>query len=180
MASRPSSSEEMQFRHWLVHWLNAPGDDDVQNLVYGYALVDLNGDGRNEAVVWARDNSNCGTGGCDLAIFVHARSGWRLFSTVATTRPPIELLGTRNHGWHDIGVWNSGGGIRHPYEGRVHFNGRKYPFSGGAEKLPRGAHGRVIIKDATIPLFPSKCRKTVEAPSLFGPLPIKSPKPGSC
>jgi hypothetical protein len=182
---KPSSTEDAQFRRWVIHDLKTGyrEDPDFRNLVYGYALVDLNGDGRNEAVVWARD-ANCGTGGCDLRIFVRRKSGWKRISYFTLTRPPIKVLRTRSHGWLDLSSWQAGGGIRRPYEAPIRFNGFKYgdvepkdPF--GLKPHPM-IRGRVIIDDATIPLFPDECHRTKESPSVFGPIPIQSAKQGSC
>jgi hypothetical protein len=185
-AAQKAPSQGAQFRHWLVHSLKSGyrDDADFQNLLYGYALVDLNGDGRNEAVVWARD-ANCGAGGCDLEIFTHTKSGWREFSSTTITRPPIMLLAQHHHGWRDLAAWAAGGGIKRPYEERLRFNGTKYEAVEptdwtGVNPQPLRLHGRTLIRDATIPLFPNKCHRTEEATSVFGPMPIKSGKPGSC
>jgi hypothetical protein len=183
--AKQRSSEDAQFRRWLTGYLlHMPyneDDPDLQNLVYGYALVDLNGDGRNEAVVWARDANLCGTSGCGLEVFEHGKSGWRFLIDVATTRPPIKILPTRTHGWRDLSSWQYGGGVDHPYEAWWHFNGRHdYDSSKTKWKVPKRIHGRIIIKDASIPLFPSKCHKVEEGPSVFGPMPVKSTKAGSC
>jgi hypothetical protein len=186
MPAKGMSADEAQFRRWLIQYLkNDPDDVDLPNLVYGYALVDLNGDRRNEAVVWASDSRTCGTGGCDLEVFVHRRSGWRLFSSTTITRPPIKLLASRHHGWRDLAAWQAGGGIERPYEGRLRFNGRQYepvePVDWtGVHPRPPHLDGLILIKDASIPLFPSKCRRVHEAASVFGPIPIKSGKPGTC
>jgi hypothetical protein len=184
--SKRSSVEDAQFRRWLIQYLkNATDDDDLPNLVYGYALVDLNGDGRNEAVVWASDSRICGTGGCNLDVFVYRKSRWRLFSSTTITRPPIKLLVSRHLGWRDLAAWEAGGGIERPYEGRLRFNGTGYepvePVDWtGVHPRPPQLHGLTLIKDASIALFPSKCRRTQEAASVFGPMPIRSGKPGSC
>ncbi|HVH86191.1 MAG TPA: hypothetical protein VM912_05665 [Terriglobales bacterium] len=185
-AERGTTVDEVRFRRWLTHYLkNDPDDDHLQNLVYGYALVDLNGDQRNEAVVWARDGRACGTGGCDLQVFVHGKSGWRLFSSTTITRPPIMLLASRHHGWRGLAAWQAGGGIKSPYEGVLRFNGKGYAlvepsdWTGVMPRPPR-LHGRTLIKDASIPLCPRKCQHTQEAPSDFGPMPTRSAKPGSC
>lgn len=184
--AKPTPSEDAQFQKWLVQYLKGNRDgDDLQNLVYGYALVDLNGGGRNEAIVWARDRYRCGTGGCDAEIFVRGKSGWKLFASSPNTRPPIKLLLSRTKGWRDLAGWQAGGGIMRPYEARWRFNGKEYELVEpadwtGVKPRPPRLNGRVIIKDATIPLFPSKCRRIEEATSVFGPMPVKSGKPGSC
>jgi hypothetical protein len=152
------SSQDAQFRRWLDRYLKDDrGDDDLQNLAYGYALVDLNGDGHAEGVVWARDGRICGTGGCNLEVFVHRPSGWKLFSSTTITRPPIRVLSTRTHGWRDLTAWQAGGGIQRPYEARLRFNGKRYRTVGSVDgtdrKQPVPVGGRIIIKDASIPLF---------------------------
>lgn len=183
--ARSPPSEAAKFRRWIVHYLKSDHeDDDLHNLVYGFALVDLNGDGRKEAVVWSRDQFRCGSGGCELEIFVHDQSAWRLFSTTEVTRPPIMLLPTRTRGWRDLSAWEAGGGIERPYEAPVRFDGTEYSISWPADfsgrKPPSLIGGIVLIQDATIPLFPSKCRPTKEQPSVFGPMPIPSGPSGSC
>jgi hypothetical protein len=183
-SAKPKSSEDAQFRAWLIHYLkNDPDnadDDDLQNLVYGYALFDLNGDGRNEAIVWARDSSWCGTSGCALSIFSRTKSGWKFASDGPNTRPPIQVLASRTHGWRDLSGFQYGGGVDRPFRSWIRFDGHDYGWSKTGWKVPRHVSSRVIIKDATIPLFPSKCRRTEEAPSVFGPMPMKSAKAGSC
>jgi hypothetical protein len=183
--AKTKASEDAQFRRWLrAYLLHIPyneDDRDLKNLVYGYALIDLNGDGRDEAVVWARDSNLCGSSGCGLDVFVQGKSGWRDFIDVATTRPPIKILPTRTHGWLDLSSLQYGGGIDHPYEAWWHFNGRRdYNSSKTKWKVPKHIRGRVIIKDATIALFPSKCHRVHEVPSIFGPMPVESEKQGSC
>ncbi len=183
-AAPKGPSEDAQFRRWLTHYLKNGGDDsednDLQNLVYGYALIDLNGDGRNEAVVWSRDAGWCGSSGCDFDVFVHTKKGWRYFADGVNTRLPIKVLPSRTHGWRDLSGWQYGGGVDRPFESWIQFDGRGYGWAKTGWKVPKRIHGRIIIKDATIPLFPSKCQPTLEAPSIFGPMPIKSGKPGSC
>lgn len=184
--SRRASAEDAQFHRWLVQYLKEDtNDDDLPNLVYGYAFVDLNGDQRNEAVAWASDSQACGTGGCNLELFVHEKSGWRLFSSITVTRPPIKLLLTRHHGWRDLAVWAAGGGIERPYEERLRFNGKRYepvvPVDWeGVQPRPPQLHGLTLIKDASIPLFSTKCRRGPKVASVSGPMSVKSGKPGSC
>lgn len=178
------SADDARFKGWLAHHLSEVPDGADANLVYGYALIDLDGDGRKEALVWARDSSRCGSGGCNLDVFAPDQSGWRLMSTTHITRPPIKVLTTKMHGWRDLAAWEAGGGIERPYEARLRFNGNGYEIEWPTDWTGRHVQpvlkGRVVIRDATIPLFPANCRRVHEAPSTFGPLPIPSGKPGSC
>ena len=78
---------------------------------YSVALVDLDGDKRPEALIYAMSTTAdglqsdlCGSGGCDLYILSLPPTGYRQISVVAITRPPIRVLPGITHGWHDLGV----------------------------------------------------------------------------
>jgi hypothetical protein len=101
---------------------------------YDHALRDLNDDGRPEALVYARqgregnrDISLCGSGGCDLIILSLTPNGYRVLSDIRVTRPPIRVLRTSTHGWHDLSVLVAGGGILPGYRARLRFDGKSYP-----------------------------------------------------
>ncbi len=125
---------------------------------YVAGLADLNGDGRPEAVVQMLAASYCGSGGCGLHVFSFRRGGWREISTLSITNAPIRVLNTRSHGWRDLSVRVSGGGIRRGYEAQLPFNGRTYPGNPSvppARRLARRVPGRVLIaaNDRGRPLF---------------------------
>lgn len=101
---------------------------------YSVALVDLNGDKRPEAVVYAMSTSAggqqsdlCGSGGCDLYVLSLTPAGYRQISDISVTRAPIRVLPTTMHGWRDLGVTVAGGGIIKGYEAKLRFDGRSYP-----------------------------------------------------
>ncbi|WP_428969338.1 hypothetical protein ACQR50_00110 [Sphingomonas sp. Xoc002] len=107
---------------------------DLKLTRYDYALRDLNGDGRPEALVYARqaredgqDVSLCGSGGCDLTILTLTPTGYHAVSDISITRPPIRVLNSSTKGWHDLSVLVSGGGILPGYRVRLRFDGRSYP-----------------------------------------------------
>jgi len=94
---------------------------------YTDALVDLNADGKPEAVVYLTSNDWCGTGGRTMLILVRDGDSWRLLTKVSITRPPIRVLVTKSNGWRSIGVWVQGGGIQPGYEAELRFDGKTYP-----------------------------------------------------
>ena len=159
--ARPS--EDALFRRWIVQYLKNEyrADPDLQDLVYGYALVDLNGDGQREAVVWANDG-HCGTSGCDLEILSRDSHGWRLVGTSSVgTRLPIKILSSRTGGWHDLAAWQAGGGVMRPFEGRFRFNpgnqDGEYELVEpkdwtGVNPRPPRLYGRILIRRARIRL----------------------------
>jgi len=91
------------------------------------ANVDLRGDGRREAIVYVTDPGYCGSGGCTLFVLAPRAGTYRIMMRATIVQLPIRLLPSSSHGWRDIGVTVSGGGITHPYEAALRFNGRRYP-----------------------------------------------------
>jgi hypothetical protein len=126
-----------------------PANEDDQ-VRYYYNRVDLNGDGKPEAIVHLIGQSICGTGGCDTLIFQHARDGYRLVSTISLTRTPIIVSPRRTRGWNNLVVYVSGGGITRGYYVTLRFNGRTYPDN--PTILPKmkagaGIAGKAYISD---------------------------------
>jgi len=114
---------------------------------YRRADVDLNRDGRLEALIYATDAGQCGSGGCNLFVLARAGGSWRVVSDVSVARPPVSLLPTTTHGWRDLSVFVAGGGIVQGYAARLRFDGRRYP---GNPTVPpavplAGKTGRVLI-----------------------------------
>jgi len=123
----------------------AEARENYSDTSYVNAFADLNGDGRDEALVYLSSGYFCGSGGCDLYIYTPVGRSWREVTSVSVGRPPIRLLNTRRHGWRDLGIFVAGGGAR-PHEARLSFNGRTYSTNAStAPVLRRGIAGRVLI-----------------------------------
>ena len=130
---------------------------------YSVALVDLNSDNRPEALIYAMSTADsgpadlCGSGGCDLYVLSLTATGYRQVTNISVTRPPIRVLPTITHGWHDLGVLVSGGGISPGYEARLRFDGHSYPSNPTvppATPLKGGAGKQVIAEMPPIPAIP--------------------------
>jgi len=119
-------------------------------VVYDVAMVDLNRDGVNEALVYRR-GWGCGSSGCNLFILKPAGSSYRFIGRLTIVRPPIRVLSSTSQGWSDIGVWVSGGGIVQGYEARMRFDGTKYPSNPTLAPASRDAKGITVVA----PLMPS-------------------------
>jgi hypothetical protein len=123
---------------------------------YVSAFADLNGDGRDEALVSLQSGMFCGSGGCALYILTPAGASWRQIAELTIVNAPVRLLGTRSHGWRDLAVTVRGGGIEIPREARIRFDGRTYASNPSMEpRLRRGTPGRVLIGQSSEsrPLF---------------------------
>lgn len=120
------------------------------------ALIDLNGDGRDEAIVHLR-HAHCGTGGCGIEIFRRRGAGWRLMGRTSIGHLPVRYLGSRSNGWQDLTVLVAGGGIQPGYDARLRFDGRAYPHNPSVPPAERyvGNAGRGLIstEDQGQPLF---------------------------
>jgi hypothetical protein len=124
-----------------------------ETTMFSYAFVDLNGDGRDEAIVYVTGRSWCGTGGCETYVLTPDGESYRFVARVPATRTPIRVLDKMSHGWHSITTV-----VRedasHIYEGELRFNGQKYPLG---ERPPAGRlPGRIVIPQnpQQAPLFP--------------------------
>ena len=91
------------------------------------AEAELSEDREKEVIVYLTSSAFCGSGGCNTLILRRTPRGFRTVMNATVTRPPIRVLDSRSHGWRDLGVMVSGGGIMSPYEARLRFDGRHYP-----------------------------------------------------
>ncbi len=91
------------------------------------ALIDLNGDGRLDALVLLENPMHfCGTGGCTMLVFKGTPSGFEFVSSTSLIRGPVLVSETNTHGWRDLIVEVSGGGMA-PKQVAMKFTGSKYP-----------------------------------------------------
>jgi hypothetical protein len=112
------------------------------------AFVDLDGDGRLDALAYVISPNWCGSGGCSLYILHNEGAAYRLVTRTTVTRPPIRVLQGRTHGWRDVGVWVSGDGAASGYEAVLRFDGRRYPGNPTIQaKAPVGAAGSTVIAE---------------------------------
>ena len=103
---------------------------DPSSYRFTYALVDLDGDGIQDAVVYLNADY-CGSGGCAIRIMKGTKDGFAYVSGSTITRLPIYVLPSKTNGWRDIAVTIGGGGLKY---GTVilKYDGRRYPQIGRA------------------------------------------------
>ncbi len=124
----------------------------VQNpgeLRYFDVFYDLNGDGKDEAIVYLV--GQCGTGGCPLMVFTPDEDSYKVVADSPITRPPIRVLNRNSHGWHSLTFQVRGGGIPSPgFEAELRFDGRKYPWNvNEAPVLKEEEPGIILIPNQT-------------------------------
>lgn len=113
---------------------------------YTAAFADLNGDGRDEALVSLQAGLFCGSGGCALYIYTPDGASWRQVSELTIVGAPVRLLPTRTRGWRDLAVSTRGGGMDLPRLTRVRFDGAGYATHA---PLARRIRGRLLLDNET-------------------------------
>jgi putative lipoprotein len=114
---------------------------------YAHGWVDLNGDGRQEALVYMMSGNYCGSGGCTLYIYTPEQNSFYQHGSMSVTNLPVRALNSRTRGWRDLSVSISGGGTRArtvlvPH-GRITYADN--PTVAPARTLPRDPPGDVVI-----------------------------------
>ncbi len=89
-------------------------------------LVDLNADGKDEAIAYVSGPYWCGSGGCDYIILTPEGDSWREVGETSVSRLPIGVLETTSNGWKDLAISFAGGGSPAGI-GLMQFDGSRYP-----------------------------------------------------
>jgi hypothetical protein len=113
------------------------------------AFSDLNGDGKNEAVVYVMGPGWCGTGGCNVLALSPSGSTYSIVMHAYVSRLPISVLPTESHHWHDLGVTIGGGGGEAGVA-EMKFDGKTYPDNptvSPARLLKGDGRGKILIPD---------------------------------
>jgi hypothetical protein len=84
--------------------------DLVDGSPFRFALEDLNGDGRPDAIVLMSGPTWCGSGGCTMLVFRGVDNGFEFFSKSTVTSEPIRISKKRVHGWRTLIVHSKGKG----------------------------------------------------------------------
>src|SRR5579863_8707645 len=112
---------------FLAGYLKPPVQSPGEDPRYFSAPADLSEDGNREVIVYLKDNSWCGSGGCTTLVLVPEDATFRVITKITVTRLPIRILDTTTNGWHDLSVTVGGGGILNLYEAKLVYDGKTYP-----------------------------------------------------
>jgi len=147
-AKAQSSNDEASLKKFLQGYFGSKDEDKKTR--YIAAFHDLNGDGKPEALVYISGPAWCGSGGCKLYVLTPAGSSWTIVARTTITWPPIRVLASTSHGWHNLAVSVGGGGIHPGYEAELRFDGKKYsgnPSVPPARKAAKNVPGTVVISE---------------------------------
>jgi hypothetical protein len=93
---------------------------------YQYSLIDLNGDGKLDAIAFISDQNYCGNGGCWMVVLRGTSQGYEVVSATTLAQRPIFVLKEVQFGWHSLAVTLGGFG-REPGLALLRFDGKEYP-----------------------------------------------------
>jgi len=143
------SAMENSLRGFLQTYLRTPPWTEIEPTTrYLPAFVDLDGDGKPEAIVYITGRWWCGSGGCVTLILHREGSSYRVVTRITISRPPIRVFAATSHGWRNISVWVAGGGILQGYQADLRFDGTTYPSNPTtppARPLEADTRGQIVI-----------------------------------
>lgn len=145
-----SPAEESSLRQFILDFTKDDRLDDG-TLRYYHAFVDLNDDGEDEAIVQLIGRTWCGSGGCQTLVLAPNGQSFRVVSEISLVHLPIRAFPESSHGWHDLGVFVSGGGIQPGYEAALRFDGKGYPENPSvppAIEIKEHRRGEVLISES--------------------------------
>lgn len=137
---------------------NGPGDAELMQKIqeyiamqkgppnsrYEYTLVDMNGDGRRDGLVYFKLPYSywCGWGGCTMAVFAANPDEFVLASEITQVRGPIVVTKRVTHGWRDIAMRLSGSNMPDSTV-LVSYGADGYPANPAAERKIHMAMGEI-------------------------------------
>jgi hypothetical protein len=120
---KSETKPDLSLKKAIIRDLNLKPEDNVH---YYFNLVDLNGDGKPEAIVYLVAPSLCGTGGCLAAIFEPDGQDFKIVNAIVLANNPIIVSEQRSNGWNDLIFYVAGGGAK-PHYVVLRYNGVNYP-----------------------------------------------------
>jgi hypothetical protein len=108
---KPLPALETAMRQAVPDYVNYIKTNPQSPARYYYNLVDLNGDGKPEAIVYPLGSYFCGTGGCTLMIFQPINKTYKLIGKIPLSHSPIIVTEQKTTGWKDLIRPTAGGGL---------------------------------------------------------------------
>ena len=124
--SEATEVAEMSVEDWIRTNYKDAVSSDLGTLQYATAEVDLDGDGTPEVLAYLGGPMMCGTGGCNLVVLKRDGTGFKKMGEVSVVHLPVGVLESKSHGWRDLAVTVSGGGMPEGTK-RLPFDGKAYP-----------------------------------------------------
>jgi hypothetical protein len=114
-----------------------PETAQIYKVRYFYNHVDLNDDGRPEALVWLHSPFVGGTSGYRAQIYLRTNRDYRLLCQIEPIWNPIVVTRRRTNGWRTLVTKVVGGGIQPGYWTEIRFDGDLYGGGWSGAKVSR-------------------------------------------
>ncbi len=131
----------------VQRFVNTGGERELPD--FRHALVDLDGDGRRDAIVLLQSQAWCGSGGCTMLVLRGVTEGFALVSRSTITNEPIRVSPERSHGWRTLIVSAKGAG-----DVVMRFDGKRYPLNPSVQ--PKATPTQVAAARVVIDREPAK------------------------
>lgn len=103
---------------------------------YRHALLDLDGDSRDDAVVMLLGPAWCGSGGCQMLVLRGDTAGFAFVSASTVASEPVRVLDNMTNGWKTLIAYSKGKG-----DVLLPFDGKRYPPN--ASLQPKAARNQL-------------------------------------
>ncbi len=132
------SEDEKSIRAAIIKIESSPGGLKLdENFTYASKYVDLNGDGRDEIIVWIPEDNMGGTSGYPILVLSKTAKGYRKLMDIDQGWTPVIALHSTQNGWRNIAIQIGGGGAEWQYL-IYKFNGKTYQYAGAKKLQPPG------------------------------------------
>jgi len=122
----------------------------TSEFIYTTKRVDLNGDGRDETIVWIPTPDLGGTSGYPILIFTQTGDHYQKVWDIDQAWTPILVLKSKSNGWRDIAFQYGGGGASWHYA-IFKYNKKSYKLRKTQRQEPKGE--MLIDKDWNRSIF---------------------------
>jgi hypothetical protein len=129
---------DAQLREAIVKHLG--GSDEPP---FRFALTDLDGDHRDDAITMLMGPNWCGSSGCTMLVFHAAGDDYTFVSETSLTRDPIRVAAGTTNGWRDLII-----NTRKDGDVVLHFDGTRYPYN--PSSLPAATRDEVDAANIVI------------------------------
>lgn len=142
---KPERVRNQRLESAIVRAFAEDRDPSRGEICYYYNFVDLNGDGKPEALVYLFGPSICGTGGCLAEVYSSGKRRFELVSDIELARNPIIVSQHATRGWRDLIMFTFGGSTEPGYYAVLRFNGRRYAVSASLGSRSRRVRGTAYL-----------------------------------
>ena len=123
----PDSVRDVALDKAIVKALDL-ANQEAKPVKYEFNRVSLNDKSDNmQVLVYVEGRDVCGSGGCTVLLFSTDGKGFKLISLINLARVPVVVSDQRSHGWKNLIMPVSGGGIVTRHCSVLRFDGKTYP-----------------------------------------------------